>query len=140
MWCFKAWSLYESNRSLELVDPSLTSFDEQEATRMIGIALMCVQASPSLRPAMSRVIAMLSGDIEISQVTTKPSYLTDWDFNDTTNTFYDEETPPFSSETTTITTNTNTNTTTSTSTGIESTSSPIIMSEMINNGNLRDGR
>ncbi|KAL7595721.1 hypothetical protein Lser_V15G29113 [Lactuca serriola] len=133
-----AWSLYESNRSLELVDPSLTSFDEQEATRMIGIALMCVQASPSLRPAMSRVIAMLSGDIEISQVTTKPSYLTDWDFNDTTNTFYDEETPPFSSETTTITTNTNT--TTSTSTGIESTSSPIIMSEMINNGNLRDGR
>ncbi|CAH1452623.1 unnamed protein product [Lactuca virosa] len=132
-----AWSLYESNRSLELVDPSLTSFDEQEARRMIGIALMCVQASPSLRPAMSRVIPMLSGDIEISQVTTKPSYLTDWDFNDTTNTFYDEETPSLSFENTTITTNTNT--TTTTSTGIESTS-PIIMSELINNESLREGR
>ncbi|XP_023729785.1 probable LRR receptor-like serine/threonine-protein kinase At1g56130 [Lactuca sativa] len=127
-----AWSLYESNRSLELVDPSLTSFNEQEATRMIGIALMCVQASPSLRPAMSRVIAMLSGDIEISQVTTKPSYLTDWDFNDTTNTFYDEETPSLSFETATVTTNT-------TSTGIDSMSSPII-SELINNGSLREGR
>ncbi|CAH1452624.1 unnamed protein product [Lactuca virosa] len=129
-----AWSLYESNRSLELVDPCLTSFDEQEARRMIGIALMCVQASPSLRPAMSRVIPMLSGDIEISQVTTKPSYLTDWDFNDTTNTFYDEETPSLSFENTTITTNT-------TSTGIESVSmsSPII-SELINTGSLREGR
>ncbi|KAI7730669.1 hypothetical protein M8C21_023033, partial [Ambrosia artemisiifolia] len=67
-----AWSLYESNRHLELIDPSLSSFDEQEATRMLGVALICVQASPALRPAMSRVIAMLSGDVEITPVTTKP--------------------------------------------------------------------
>ncbi|KAL4591481.1 hypothetical protein LXL04_004449 [Taraxacum kok-saghyz] len=116
-----SWNLYESNRSLDLVDPSLTYFIEQEATRMIGIALMCVQASPSLRPAMSRVIGMLSGDIEISPVTSKPSYLTDWDFNDTTNTFFNEETP-MSSETTTMATNTTTTTTS------------------INDGSLREGR
>ncbi|KAI3791405.1 hypothetical protein L2E82_05173 [Cichorium intybus] len=132
-----AWSLYESNQILDLIDPSLTSFDEQQATRMIGIALMCVQASPSLRPAMSRIIAMLSGDIEISPVTTKPSYLTDWDFNDTTNTFLFEE--PISSETTTMTTNTTTTTTTSFSAAVESMSSPI-MSDRISNGSLRDGR
>ncbi|CAH1452625.1 unnamed protein product [Lactuca virosa] len=123
-----AWTLYERNQTLDLVDPSLTSFDEQQAIRMIGIALMCVQASPSLRPAMSRVISMLSGDIIISPVTTKPSYLTDWDFNDTTDTFYDEE--PISSETATIATNT------TTSMGIESNPSPI-MSELLNNGSCK---
>ncbi|MFS7915985.1 putative non-specific serine/threonine protein kinase [Helianthus anomalus] len=120
-----AWSLYESNRHLELIDPSLSSFDEQEATRMLGVALICVQTSPTLRPAMSRVIAMLSGDIEITPVTTKPSYLIDWDFNDlTNNAFGDEE--PFSSESTTMLTTT-TNTTASIS--IESTPSSRMLSK-----------
>ncbi|KAI3706387.1 hypothetical protein L6452_24090 [Arctium lappa] len=127
-----AWSLHETNRELELIDPALTSYDKQQATRMIGVALMCVQASPSLRPAMSRVIAMLSGDVEISAVLTKPSYLTDWDFNDTT--FFEDE--PTSSQSTTMTTTT----TTATSTGVESMSSPIILPELINKGSLREGR
>ena len=35
-----------------------------------------------LRPAMSRVVAMLEGDIEVSTVASKPSYLTDWDVNE----------------------------------------------------------
>ncbi|KAI3716532.1 hypothetical protein L1987_67471 [Smallanthus sonchifolius] len=131
-----AWTLYESNRQLELIDPSLSSFNEQEATRMIGVALLCVQASPALRPAMSRAIAMLSGDVEINPVTTKPSYLTDWDFNDITNTFCDDE--PISSENTSMMTATTT-TTTTTSTGVES-MSPIMLSEVMNNGNLREGR
>ncbi|KAI3706388.1 hypothetical protein L6452_24091 [Arctium lappa] len=126
------WNLHESNRDLELIDPALTSYDKQQATRMIGVALMCVQASPSLRPTMSRVITMLSGDVEISAVLTKPSYLTDWDFNDTT--FFEDE--PTSPQTTTMTTTTNT----STSTGVESMSSPIVLSELMNNGSLREGR
>nr|GEW87398.1 probable LRR receptor-like serine/threonine-protein kinase At1g56140 isoform X2 [Tanacetum cinerariifolium] len=133
-----AWSLYEIGRPLDLIDPSLTSFDEQQASRMIGVALMCVQASPSLRPAMSRVIAMLSGDVEISAVTTKPSYLTDWDFNDITNTFCDDE--PTSSLNTTTTTTTTTTSFTTASTGTESMSSPIILSEVMNNGSLRERR
>ncbi|KAI3823240.1 hypothetical protein L1987_04673 [Smallanthus sonchifolius] len=132
-----AWSLYESKRHLELVDQSLSSFDEQEATRMIGVALLCVQASPALRPAMSRVIAMLLGDAKINPVMKKPSYLTDWDFNDITNTFCDEE--PISSENTTIMTATTTTTTTTTATGVESMASPIMLSEVINNGSLREG-
>ena len=49
---------------------------------MIGVALLCTQTSPTLRPPMSRAVAMLSGDIEVSRVTTKPGYLTDWKFND----------------------------------------------------------
>ncbi|XP_058071861.1 probable LRR receptor-like serine/threonine-protein kinase At1g56130 [Magnolia sinica] len=72
-----AWHLHENNRALELVDPTLSNFDAEEAARMIGIGLLCIQASPSLRPPMSRVVAMLQGDIEVSTVTSKPGYLTD---------------------------------------------------------------
>ncbi|XXG68630.1 hypothetical protein AAC387_Pa06g1675 [Persea americana] len=78
-----AWHLYENNRALELVDPALSEFNEGQATQMIGVALLCIQASPMLRPPMSRVIAMLLGDIEVSTVTTRPGYLTDLPFRDT---------------------------------------------------------
>ncbi|XP_058071834.1 probable LRR receptor-like serine/threonine-protein kinase At1g56140 isoform X2 [Magnolia sinica] len=72
-----AWHLHENNRALELVDPTLSNFDAEEAARMIGIGLLCIQASPSLRPPMSQVMAMLQGHIEVGTVTSKPGYLTD---------------------------------------------------------------
>ncbi|XWS19960.1 hypothetical protein CRYUN_Cryun31cG0060500 [Craigia yunnanensis] len=87
-----AWTLHENNQSLSLLDPTLVGFDENEALRMIGVSLLCTQASPTIRPPMSRVVAMLAGDIEVSNVTSKPSYLTDWDFKDITGTFMSEET------------------------------------------------
>ena len=37
---------------------------------------------------MSRVVAMLSGDIEVSTVTSRPGYLTDWKYDDITVTSY----------------------------------------------------
>ncbi|GKV44309.1 hypothetical protein SLEP1_g51501 [Rubroshorea leprosula] len=80
----QAWTLYESNQCLGLVDPTLVEFDENEALRMIRVGLLCTQATPMMRPPMSRVIAMLAGDIEVSPVASKPSYLTDWDFEDIT--------------------------------------------------------
>jgi hypothetical protein len=40
---------------------------------------------------MSRVVAMLAGDIEVGVVTSKPSYLTDWNFKDITSNFLSEE-------------------------------------------------
>ncbi|TQD68609.1 hypothetical protein C1H46_045858 [Malus baccata] len=67
-----------------LVDPRLTEFDETEATRLIRAALMCTQASPMMRPSMSCVVAMLSGDIDMGTIITKPSYLTYYDFKDIT--------------------------------------------------------
>ena len=42
-------------------------------------------------PSMSRVVAMLAGDIEVGIVTSKPSYLTDWNFKDITSSFLSEE-------------------------------------------------
>ena len=69
------------------MDPIVTEFDENEALRVVGVALLCTQGSPAMRPTMSRVVAMLTGDIEVSAVTSKPSYLTDWDFKDITSNF-----------------------------------------------------
>lgn len=77
---------------MDLVDPTLTEFDENEVNRVMRVALLCTQGSPMLRPTMSRVVAMLSGDIEVSTVTSKPSYLTDCDFKDKTSTFLSEDT------------------------------------------------
>lgn len=67
---------------MELVDPTLSEFNEEEVKRLIGVALLCTQTSPMLRPPMSRVVAMLSGDTEVNTVLTKPGYLTDWKYND----------------------------------------------------------
>ncbi|KAG9135263.1 hypothetical protein Leryth_024674 [Lithospermum erythrorhizon] len=77
------WNLHESNQQIELVDKDLQEFDEVEVKRVIGVALMCTQTSLGLRPSMSRVVAMLSGDVELATVTSKPGYLTGWSFNDT---------------------------------------------------------
>ncbi|XP_055823074.1 probable LRR receptor-like serine/threonine-protein kinase At1g56140 isoform X2 [Solanum dulcamara] len=79
-----AWQLHENKRETELVDANLSEFDVDEVEKVIGIALLCTQTSPGLRPSMSRVIAMLTGDAEVAAVTSRPGYLTDWKFKDTT--------------------------------------------------------
>ncbi|KAI3965855.1 hypothetical protein MKX01_010812 [Papaver californicum] len=105
-----AWSLHEKNRALELVDPLLADFDKGEAMRMIGVAFLCTQASPGLRPAMSRVVGMLSGDIEVSTVTSKPSYITDWQFSDMSSFINDDDSLSFASKTTNTQLDTSTDT------------------------------
>ncbi|CAN6851850.1 unnamed protein product [Brassica oleracea] len=78
-----AWNLHENSREVELLDHELTEFNMEEAKRMIGISLLCTHSSHFLRPPMSRVVAMLSGDVEVSDITSKPGYLTDWRSDDT---------------------------------------------------------
>ncbi|KAK9070626.1 hypothetical protein SSX86_011028 [Deinandra increscens subsp. villosa] len=77
-----AWDLYEANHELELVDEELSEFEENEVIRVIKVALLCTQTSPMQRPSMSRVVAMISGDIEVSGVITRPEYLTGFNFKD----------------------------------------------------------
>ncbi|WOK97086.1 putative LRR receptor-like serine/threonine-protein kinase [Canna indica] len=77
-----AWNLRENKNELELMDPTLSWFDETQAIQIINVGLLCIQSSPSLRPTMSRVVAMLTGDMEVSEVKSRPAYLTDWHFND----------------------------------------------------------
>ncbi|KAH7528135.1 hypothetical protein FEM48_Zijuj05G0039600 [Ziziphus jujuba var. spinosa] len=71
-----AWNLYKEKREVELVDSALMSeFNEKEVRRVIRIAQLCTQSSPSLRPSMSRVVAMLSGDVQSSTTISTPEYL-----------------------------------------------------------------
>ncbi|KAI7745714.1 hypothetical protein M8C21_022191, partial [Ambrosia artemisiifolia] len=79
-----AWNLHEANNEVELVDEQLSEFDENEVKRVTKIALLCTQTSPTQRPSMSRVVAMLSGDMETRGVITRPGYLNGFDFKDVT--------------------------------------------------------
>ncbi|KAH7528138.1 hypothetical protein FEM48_Zijuj05G0039900 [Ziziphus jujuba var. spinosa] len=64
---WEAWNLYKEKGEVELVDSALMSeFNAKDLRRVIRIALLCTQNSPSLRPSTSRVVAMLSGDVQAS--------------------------------------------------------------------------
>ena len=92
MYLSQAWQLHENNREVDLVDSTLSEFDEKEVKQLIGVSLLCTQASPTLWPSMSRVVGMLSGDFEVSTVTSMPGYLTDWTYDDITNVLSEGET------------------------------------------------
>ena len=63
----QARDLHDQNRELlELVDPKLSEFDQEQVRRVIRVALLCTQGSSSGRPPMSRVVNMLNGDIEVN--------------------------------------------------------------------------
>ena len=61
-----------------MLDPRLEEFNSDEVLRAIKVALVCTQGSPHQRPPMSRVVAMLTGDIEAPDSVAKPSYITEW--------------------------------------------------------------
>lgn len=62
----KAYVLQEQGNLLELVDPTLGSnYSKEEALRLLDIALLCTNPSPSLRPSMSSVMSMIDGHIPV---------------------------------------------------------------------------
>ena len=75
---FQVWALYEDGHPLDMLDPGLEDFDSEEVLRAIKVALVCTQGSPHQRPPMSRVVAMLTGDVEAPDSVAKPSYITEW--------------------------------------------------------------
>ncbi|KAI5426317.1 hypothetical protein KIW84_031932 [Lathyrus oleraceus] len=61
-----AYVLQEQGNLLELVDPSLGSnYSAEEAMRMLQLALLCTNPSPTLRAPMSSVVSMLEGNTPI---------------------------------------------------------------------------
>jgi hypothetical protein len=99
----QAWSLYEGNQPLQIVDPRLEEFDVEDIMRVIRVALICTQGSPHQRPAMSRVVAMLTRIAEVAEEVAKPSYVTtesqlrDGDSGCTTSSYWaSRSTPEFS--------------------------------------------
>ncbi|XP_030499566.2 cysteine-rich receptor-like protein kinase 3 [Cannabis sativa] len=67
------WSHYLSGTLSEVVDPSLEgNFQAEEASRLLQIGLLSVQASAELRPSMSAVVNLLTENHEIPQPTQPP--------------------------------------------------------------------
>ncbi|KAK3028206.1 hypothetical protein RJ639_039489 [Escallonia herrerae] len=67
------WNLCGTGRLREAVDSSLNgNFQEDEASRLLRIGLLCAQASAELRPSMSAVVKMVIGNHEIPQPTQPP--------------------------------------------------------------------
>lgn len=56
----EAWMMYQQGRLLEIVDASMGSYPEKEVLRYIKVGLACTQATPSSRPTMRQVLALLS--------------------------------------------------------------------------------
>uniref|UniRef100_A0A2N9IN73 non-specific serine/threonine protein kinase n=1 Tax=Fagus sylvatica TaxID=28930 RepID=A0A2N9IN73_FAGSY len=61
-----AYVLQEQGNLLELVDPRLgSSYSSEEAMRLLCLALLCTNPSPTLRPSMSSVVSMIDGKIAV---------------------------------------------------------------------------
>lgn len=75
-----AWRLHERSQTLEMLDPKLARFDEEEVVRVINIILLCTVGLPEQRPPMSKVVSMLTEDTEMSEVDMSmwPSYVPQW--------------------------------------------------------------
>ncbi|XP_008443633.1 probable LRR receptor-like serine/threonine-protein kinase RFK1 isoform X3 [Cucumis melo] len=74
--CLLDWAchLQQSGNLMELVDEKLRSeIDTKEAENVVKIALLCTNASPSIRPAMSEVVNMLEGRMKIPDLIPEPS-------------------------------------------------------------------
>ncbi|KFK44798.1 hypothetical protein AALP_AA1G304700 [Arabis alpina] len=64
-----ALTLQQTGDIMEIVDTTLEGdFNSKESVRMIKVAFICTNSSPSLRPTMSEVMQMLEGEIEITQL------------------------------------------------------------------------
>ena len=77
---FQTWNHYERGELILLVDVSLNGdFDAEEACRYLKIGLLCTQDSPKLRPSMSTVVKMLTGEMSIEdRKITKPGLILDF--------------------------------------------------------------
>ncbi|GJN08367.1 hypothetical protein PR202_ga26278 [Eleusine coracana subsp. coracana] len=61
----QTWKLREQGRLLEIVDPDLDKYPEEQMLRFIKVALLCTQATAHQRPSMKQVVHMLSNQTEV---------------------------------------------------------------------------
>lgn len=73
-----AWELYIEGKLLELVDPEIKEYPEEEVMRYMKVAFFCTQATASKRPLMSQVVDMLSRNIRLNEkLLTAPGFFED---------------------------------------------------------------
>ncbi|PON43520.1 Tyrosine-protein kinase [Parasponia andersonii] len=61
------WKLREEGRLLDVVDPELTTYPEDEVTRFVKVAMFCTQAVAHQRPSMRQVVEMLSKQVHLNE-------------------------------------------------------------------------
>ncbi|KAM7271360.1 hypothetical protein ACFE04_030574 [Oxalis oulophora] len=61
------WELKDEGRLLEIVDPELAQYPENEILRFIKVALFCTQGAANQRPNMKQVVDMLSKDVNLNE-------------------------------------------------------------------------
>ncbi|KAI3879794.1 hypothetical protein MKX03_000413 [Papaver bracteatum] len=69
-FCLLDWAnvLKEQGNLLDLIDPILKpNYTKKEVLRMLNIALLCTNRSPTLRPMMSTVVGMLKGRLPVQE-------------------------------------------------------------------------
>eukprot|EP01018_Ginkgo_biloba_P018006 Gb_37560 [translate_table: standard] len=76
----KTWRLYETDQLSDVIDTTLLESSSrravEEGTRVAHIGLLCTQASPALRPTMSRVVHMLTTEQDQRlPVPTSPAFI-----------------------------------------------------------------
>ncbi|KAI3959896.1 hypothetical protein MKW92_053067 [Papaver armeniacum] len=75
----RTWGLYERGELVMLVDTAMDGdFDAEEACKFLKISLLCTQDSPKLRPSMSTVVKMLTGEVAVHDDITKPGLISDF--------------------------------------------------------------
>ncbi|CAN6183635.1 unnamed protein product [Urochloa humidicola] len=68
------WEHWTNGRTLEIVDPFMGSFSEDQVLTCVHVGLLCVQQSPIDRPTMSAVNAILGTDTPSLQIPSKPAF------------------------------------------------------------------
>lgn len=69
------WKLRDEGRLLDIVDPDLAEYPENEVLRFIKVAMFCTQAASNTRPSMKQVVKMLSKDVALPEMElTKPGF------------------------------------------------------------------
>ncbi|CAA7405682.1 unnamed protein product [Spirodela intermedia] len=80
----RAWQLWNEDKSLELVDPSIkNSISAREVARCIQVGLLCVQDRANERPTMASVVFMLDSDGVLQPVPKPPTFTLDSSPNET---------------------------------------------------------
>ncbi|KAK5787457.1 hypothetical protein PVK06_042111 [Gossypium arboreum] len=64
---YRTWKLKEEDRLLDIVDPELSQYPEEEVLRFVKVALFCTQAVANQRPTMKQVVEMLSKEVNLNE-------------------------------------------------------------------------
>lgn len=98
----QTWALHEQRELVMMVDTALGGqFDAEQACKFLKIGLLCTQDAPKIRPSMSKVVKMLTGEDSVDdKLVTKPGLISDFMDLKVRN---DQKAKPFESLTTSCT-------------------------------------